>query len=293
MQLFYLGFSLIGRKVWGDRLVYPRTVIFPYFVVFFAAFFWQKLPWPYVFVSFALPWSVLLSSAFFDLFLPKSRSNPLFQGCIALAFLLAVLLSLDRFSHILDRDAAYQRHMFEIAQKVLESDDQYIGGSEMFFRHQQSVPKLRWLDHNPINRLHAMSVAELTNIVDQIRGGKAKLLVFTWRFTLIPRLINEALFREFAPLWGSLYVYGPDLTDRQTIQIKFQGSYRVDAPSGLVLEDRNYEDGSLIILKALEYHVVCQDICRLVFQPKELPELKMEYRENRNEFMRAHYLEYP
>ncbi|MCB0324193.1 MAG: hypothetical protein KDD69_11500, partial [Bdellovibrionales bacterium] len=144
--LFYV-LSIVGSILCltGNRrkdLVDERHFILGLYGVLLWAFgLWHKQPWPYFFVILIPTFAVLNAAAFAQVWarFPR-RSTVIILGGLVVCTLASSAL---RISRLLQFDTGYQRHMVDIADRLVGPDELYLAGVDMLYDRQHPTNKLR------------------------------------------------------------------------------------------------------------------------------------------------------
>ncbi len=246
----------------------------------------HQQPWPYFFVLL-IPTLWVLIVAGFDRGLPTWVKLDPGRRLLAVVVLvvLGLLLPLSRLKANLERDNGFQRQMVELAEATLSEDDTYLAGVAMLWNREQAHTALGWLDRLQLARLEALSDADLTRLIAELRESPPKAILDNYRIHQLPHRLRLALVGLYELRWGNLLLYSPVVDpEAASFRIAYSGEYEVlsEGPSVGTLDGREIALGEIVRLEAGRHHHSGPDRIRLRLRTPELdPLLDPRYRERR------------
>jgi hypothetical protein len=249
-----------------------HTQLFAYCAVLTAGFIWHKQPWPYFFVLLG-PTAFVLCASAFDII---GRATPNRIGRAACWTVLAVPLVLSlaypvrRVPLIVRESQAYQRHMIELGSALVGEADTYLAGFDVLFDRTQSPRALRRLSIGLRRSLDHAPDAKIDAILEELKSNPPKVLVRNERFNGMPKRVKRYLQENYAPFWGNIELYAPLLTRKPTIELAFDGTYRVEIEGTgkkIKVDGRELAEGDEVALSRGRHTIEAAHRGRLRWQP--------------------------
>jgi hypothetical protein len=248
------------------------TQLFAYCAVLTASFIWHKQPWPYFFVLLG-PTAFVLCASAFDIIGRAATSRLGLAACwavLAVPLVLSLAYPVLRVPVIVRESQAYQRHMLELACALVGEADKYLAGFDVLYDRTQSPRALRRLsiglrrslDHAPDEKIDA--------ILEELRTHPPKVLVRNERFNGMPKRVKRYLQENYAPFWGNIELYAPRFSRRPSIELAFDGTYRVEIEGSgkqIKVDGRELVEGELIELARGTHALEAAPRGRLLWQP--------------------------
>lgn len=195
-----------------------------------------------------------------------SQSRKLFLNllcctAIAFGFIPVVTDVLVRWTNL---DGDYQKAQIHAVESLLTPKTDYVAGIELVYNRNQPIAGMRHLMgpaiaylYHPTNKLKAVMLDSLyedpqatsSSVIQALDHSSVKFYVNNYRINALPPSIKAYLQSHYAHWWGSIYFYAPQITNgHQLSTIQFTGSYQLDAPRPVAINDRIIRPGEAIYL---------------------------------------------
>src|SRR3990167_3255125 len=147
----------------------------------------------------------------------------------------------------------YQQSMIMLTNNLLTKEDNYFAGTPLLYNKDQAIPGLKNLIGPAISYLYTpkknllpimipslyLTPRTAEEVIHYLKNTSVKLYVNNYRIVMLPSTIRHYLMTEFAPFWGSIYIYAPFINkERLTFLLKFAGTYEIQSdPSAIIYID--------------------------------------------------------
>lgn len=160
-------------------------------------------------------------------------------------------------------DSGYQKAVVNVANQLLEKNENYIAGTALLFNHEQNVAGLQNLIGPAIYYLYTQSakiapilIASLDMspvtqqvVLNDLKNKPVKFYVNNYRIGNLPYSIRHYLGLHYQHYWGSIYLYAPVVSSgKHEFTIKFEGNYRVTSKSNIYINKKLIHPNSMIQL---------------------------------------------
>lgn len=184
--------------------------------------------------------------------------RPLFFSIIGLVAIYSFLLFCERMMFL---NGSYQKANLQIAQALLQKEDNYIAGVDYFYHQPQNVPGLKHLMgpaieylYHPSKQLRRVMLPSLDedpnvsiDVVQEIlRRTPVKYYINNYRMMALPPRLRNFLTTYYDHYWGSIYIYAPRVkAGKNYINLKFSGYYQIitEKNSHVKIDDKIFEAG--------------------------------------------------
>ena len=238
--LVVAGVVWLGARVFTRREVQEQsdpehardTLLFGYAALFATCVIWHKQPWPYFFVLL-VPVSFVMHVWLFDnawrAYQRGRRGRA--QRALLVLTLIGIIVAgigapLARMRTLLRYSSAYQHQMLTIAESVLAPDDYYIAAADLLYNRTQASSTLRRVALARRRELAARPDKWSKVILADLRQHPPKLLIRNERFDAFPKGVAKYLRANYAPFWGGIELYAPEIPKGiGTLTLLFGGEY--------------------------------------------------------------------
>jgi hypothetical protein len=217
----FIGLAML-IPLWARGRVRAGVVV-PYAFVLSALCIWHKQPWPYFFVFLIPTLFAVIAVAFSELRWTRILA--------ALAVAGAIIIPLTRLPVTLTRDLTeYQKAMVEAGEQLLEPGDTYLDGTNMLFHRAQAAPEFHWIDATTLAKFARWTDPELREMIRRAEAGRPKLVIWNYRISGMPPVVQAWVFSRFLPIYGDLLFYAPAV-DAPSFAVAFDGEYGISSPA--------------------------------------------------------------
>ena len=246
-----------------------RIFIVTYAFVIMLSILFYKQVFPYYMIA-TLPAFFLLYAALASwlIALLKEKTADL-QLIIFAMLLLGVLYPLIRVALILPaKNGAYQEATIALTNHLLAEGGDYVAGIPLIYNKQQPTPGMKQLMmpaidylYHPTEKLRQVMLPSLSEtpditqekIIDALQKSTVKIVVNNYRIHLLPPKIKNYLTSQYEHLWGSVYLYAPEiLPNSKSIALKFSGKYRVESSFNyfIKIDGKKISPNAIVVLSA-------------------------------------------
>lgn len=252
-----------------------------------------ELPLAYLLLAtipIAIGWTIRshqtqLSTVFLNLVM----ISVIFTGYLYPGFLFSLKIS------VLNGD--YQKANLIVMNELLNDGSDYVAGIELIYNKNQPIPGMRHLMGPAIDYLYAPSEkirpvmlaslyedpnATTRSVIKAWKASSVKFYVNNYRMMALPPQIKDYLTSQYEHLWGSIYIYAPEVSLPFTVvEVKFSGDYLIesDKKGEIQLSGKMYPTHHIIHLEKGVYISKAKMVYRLKLQPK-LPDLDEKFQKD-------------
>ena len=224
--------------------------------------------------------------------------KPLFAIMLITTLFLGVTLPSYSFMKLLpELNGSYQKYVLNLTDVILAEGGDYVAGVPLFYNKNLPIPGLKHIVLPSLDYLYRPSAAMLPvmnlpslyltpdttgQIITSLQNSSVKLYVNNERLNSVPPAIKEYLATQYQHYWGSIYLYAPLINSgKQTVKLKFAGTYRVDSKIPVILNNQAIQPGTLLKLAIEDYSSNAQEAYRLTWIPAINQELlRQEYKKD-------------
>jgi hypothetical protein len=280
MAMFGLGF-LFHRSIFRQSSSHESghspdqsRILLLYGIAIFVWGLWYRQPWPYFFVSL-MPTFFVLVVAFFEDYLPNATSWRHFFSRPAIIMFIAfgLVYPLSRIIVVLGRDSGYQQHMVQLAGALIEDDEYYISGVDVLYDREEANARLRRLNRTRRQKLQLASPEYMQGIISELETSTPKFVLTNYRTARLPDLLKDYVERNYAPFWGSIYLYAPEIqANGSEVSIKFDGVYQIEVAEeeAITINGQEYKHNNSTFLKSGVYRYHSPRAFRLRLIPENI-----------------------
>lgn len=159
----------------------------------------------------------------------------------------------------------YQKANLMAMMNLLDKNDDYLAGIELFYDKNQPIPGMRHLMgpaiaylYQPTKKLRAVMLDSLyedptatpEKIIHNLDTSNVKLYVNNYRLAFLPPSLLTYLQNNFQHYWGSIYLYAPSISaGTHQMALKFTGKYRIESNQHEIsINHKMYNDSDIIYL---------------------------------------------
>ena len=245
-------------------------------------------PWPYCFVLLVPTLFVLHS----DLF-SRELGHP--QGLLGRSVFLVtyglfgLLLPLSRLPVVAQYDPGAQRQTIELTEALLGPEDRYFSGFRFLYRNDAIARSLSTVDSTSAFPSYKLTPAQVEGILERLQKEPIRLLIYNWKIDYeVPKLIRTHLYRNFAPLWGNVWIYSPQVKPSDSnVNLLFTDVYSIEMekPHPVMIDGQTYPPGSTLELNRGRHSILTTSRLRLKLRAAKADHLRNPaYREPVNFF---------
>ena len=174
-------------------------------------------------------------------------------------------------------DPGPQRQTFELARALLSAGRSLFRRLSVFARLDAHERTLGMVDTNTAHPIHALTPAEHAAILERFQKEPVRFLVYTPVIDDgVPKPILDHLFRNYAPLWGNIWIYAPQCQPgRRRVNLLFEGDYTIETekPARVLIDGKSHGSGETVELDRGRHAIVAPVRCRLRLQPAHIDHL--------------------
>jgi len=257
-----------------------------------------RQPWPYSFVLLVPTVFVLLVELFsheFDRPVGLLR-QPVFWVAYSL---FGLVLPLCELPIVAQADTRPQREALELTEALLGPEDRYFAGFQFLYRGDANTHSLSTVDLNSAPPTHSLTAAWVAGILEGLQKEPIRLLLYTFKIDAdVPTLIREHLYRNYAPFWGNVWIYAPQVKPSDSeVNLLFTDAYSIemDQPRPVLIDSQPYAPGATVALKQGRHRIATTARLRLKLRAAKVDHLlDPAYREPVNFFWPARgFMPYP
>ncbi|CDZ79004.1 hypothetical protein BN59_03319 [Legionella massiliensis] len=216
----------------------------------------------------------------------NDNAEPLSHYIFITLLILGLIFPVITFIHLLPGiNGHYQKATIHMMERLLKDGGTYIAGVPLLLNIEQPIPGLAHLTgpsldylYNPSKTAYPtitlssldFSPDTVEQIIQDINKAPIKFYVDNDRFHYLPPAVHHYLESQYQHLWGSIFFYAPRVSKgQQRIELKFAGSYLVEAPQDaqIYLDNEKLNPGSIIHLNQKRYHSEANADYRLALRP--------------------------
>ena len=113
--------------------------------------------------------------------------------------------------------------------------------------------------HSPTEKLRRAMIPAMDgdpnvtakSVIAALEASSVKIYVNNYRMNELPPTIKKYLHSHFTHLWGSIYIYAPEVSaGKQKLTIKFPGNYRITSThkNHVMLNGKYYKPDTMVYL---------------------------------------------
>lgn len=211
-----------------------------------------RQPWPYSFVLLVPTVFVLLAEHFSrELERPASLLR---QPVIWVAYgLFGLVLPLSELPIVTQSDTGPQRQAIKLTEALLGTEDRYFAGFQFLYRGDANTHSLSTVDLNSAPPIQSLTAAQVAEILERLQKEPIRVLLYTFKIDAdVPTLIRKHLYRNYAPFWGNVWMYAPQVRPSDSeVNLLFTDVYSIemDQPHPVLIDSQAYAPGATLALK--------------------------------------------
>ena len=140
-----------------------------------------------------------------------------------------------------------------MTEALLGPEDRYFAGFFLLYRHDASARTLNYVDSTSAFPTHKLTTTEVAGILEHLRGESIRLLVYNWKINVeVPNPIRKHLYRNYAPLWGNVWIYAPQVRPSDSdVNLLFTDVYSIEMEQRrpVVIDGQTHIPGTTVALK--------------------------------------------
>ena len=257
-----------------------------------------RQPWPYSFVILVPTVFVLLAELFSHEL--ERPAGLLHQPVFWVAYgLFGLLLPLSELPMVAQADTGPQRHALALTEALLGPEDRYFAGFQFLYWGNANTHSLSTVDLNSAPPTQSLTSAQVAEILEGLQKEPIRVLLYTFKIDAdVPPLIRKHLYRNYAPLWGNVWIYAPQVRPSDSeVNLLFTDVYSIemDQPHPVLIDSQPYAPGATVALRRGRHSIATASRLRLKLRAAKVDHLlDPAYREPVNFFWPARgFMPYP
>ncbi len=250
-----------------------------------------RQPWPYSFVILVPTVFVLLAELFSHEL--ERPAGLLHQPVFWVAYgLFGLLLPLSELPMVAQADTGPQRHALALTEALLGPEDRYFAGFQFLYWGNANTHSLSTVDLNSAPSTQSLTSAQVAEILEGLQKEPIRVLLYTFKIDAdVPPLIRKHLYRNYAPLWGNVWIYAPQVRPSDSeVNLLFTDVYSIemDQPHPVLIDSQPYAPGATVELRRGRHSIATASRLRLKLRAAKVDHLlDPAYREPVNFFWPA------